>query len=160
MKLNGLAAAACALAIGLMLAGCGGGGGSSSSSITLAQGSDPAVNGSGSLASSAASKPEEDGELLMMTVDEAISRFKQLDPAVLGLSKESMSEYDIYPTEKAVPVDGMPCLKIIVYGETDAGTNQPEGTFLLARDGTALYRLEGKEVTKLDMERRRTAAST
>lgn len=153
MKLNGLAAAACAVAIGLMLAGCGGGGNSSSSSITLAQGSDPVVNDTGSLVSSAASETEkQDGELLMMTVDEAISRFKQLDPAMLGLSKLSMSEYDIYPTEKAVPVDGIPCLKIIVYDETDVGTNQPEGTFLLARDGTALYRLEGKEVTKLDME--------
>lgn len=152
MKLNGLAAAVCAAAIGLMLAGCGGGGSSSSSSITLAQGSDPVVNETGSLVSSTVSVAEESGELMMMTVDEAIARFKRLDPAALGLAKEDMSEYDVYPTEKAVPVDGMPCLKIVVYGESDVGTNQPEGTFLLARDGTVLYRLEGREVTKLDIE--------
>ncbi len=51
MKLNSLALAVCGAALGLMLAGCGGGGNSSSSSITLAQASDPAVNGSGSLRS-------------------------------------------------------------------------------------------------------------
>lgn len=151
MKLNSLAIAACAAAVGLMLAGCGGGGNSSSSSITLAQGSDPVVNEAGSLVSSVASELEKNEELLMMTVDETISNFKRLDPAVLGLQGEDMSEYDVYPSEKAVPVDGIPCLKIIVYYETDVGTNQPEGTFLMARDGTALYRLEGREVTKLEM---------
>lgn len=154
MKLNSLALAVCGAALGLMLAGCGGGGNSSSSAITLAQGSDPVVNS----AASAVSAPEGEGEekegekLLMMTVDEAITRFKQLDPKVLGLPGEDMSAYEVYPTEKAVPVDGIPCLKITVYNESSAGTNNPEGTFLLARDGTALYRLEGNEVTELEMD--------
>lgn len=152
MKLNSLALAVCGAALGLMLAGCGGGGNSSSSSITLAQGSDPATNGSGSLVSSVVSKTEGNEELVMMTVDEAISYFKTLDPAVLGLSGEDMSAYEVYPTEKAVPVDGMPCLKITVYYESSVGTNQPEATFLMARDGTALYRLEDNEVTKLDID--------
>lgn len=149
MKLKCLVMAVCGAVLGLMLAGCGGGGNSSSSSVTLAQGSDPAVN---SAVSSAASESGESEKLIMMTVDEAIARFKALDPAVLGLAGEDMSAYEVYPTEKAVPVDGIPCLKITVYEESSAGTNQPEGTFLMARDGTALYRLEDKEVTKLEMD--------
>ena len=151
MKLNSLALAVCGAALGLMLAGCGGGGNSSSSSVTLAQGSDPVVNSAVSAVSSAVSEGGE-GEKLLMTVDEAISHFKQLSPETLGLPGEDMSVYEIYPTEKAVPVDGIPCLKIIVYDESDVGTNHPEATFLMARDGTALYRLEGNEVTKLEMD--------
>ncbi len=156
MKLNSLALAVCGAALGLMLAGCGGGGNSSSSSITLAQASDPGVNGSGSLVSSAAASSEvseaNSEKLVMMTVDEAITRFKSLDPEILGLPGEDMSGYQMYPTEKAVPVDGLPCLKITVYDESEVGTNHPEGTFLMARDGTALYKLEGNEVTRLEME--------
>lgn len=156
MKRNSLALGLCGAAIWLALAGCGGGGASSSSSLTLAQGSDPAVNGAGSgvsapEASGTSSGEEDDGELLMMTVDEAIAHFKGLDPASLGLEGEDMSGYGLYPTEKAVPVDGMPCLKIIVYGESEAGTNHPVATFLMARDGTAVYRLEDGQVTKLDI---------
>ena len=75
MKLESLALAACTVALGIMLAGCGGGGNSSSSSITLAQGSDPAVNGSSSQVSSSSTVETDKGdELLMMTVDEALSR--------------------------------------------------------------------------------------
>lgn len=152
MKLESLALAACTVALGLMLAGCGGGGNSSSSSVTLAQGSDPAVNGSSSQVSSSSTVETDKGdELLMMTVDEALSRFKQLSPEVLGLPGEEMSVYEMYPSEKAVPVDGIPCLKIIVYNESKSGTNEPAGVFLLARDGTALYKLEGNQVTQLEM---------
>lgn len=148
MKLKCLVMAVCGAALGLMLAGCSGGGNSSSSAITLAQGSDPVVN---SAVSSAASMGGESESLIMMTVDEAIARFKTIDPAALGLSGEDMSAYEVYPTEKAVPVDGIPCLKITVYEESSVGTNQPEGTFLMARDGTAMYRLEDNEVTKLEI---------
>ncbi len=151
MKLESLALAACTVALGLMLAGCGGGGNSSSSSVTLAQGSDPAVNGSSSQVSSSPAVETDKGDELMMTVDEALSRFKQLSPEVLGLPGEEMSEYEMYPSEKAVPVDGIPCLKIIVYNESKSGTNEPAGVFLLARDGTALYKLEGNQVTQLEM---------
>ncbi len=151
MRLKSLALALCGAALGLMLAGCGGGGNSSSSSVTLAQGSDPAVNGSSSPVSSAVSEAPKSEELLMMTVDEALSYFSRLAPETLGLPGEDMSEYEIYPSEKAVPVDGLPCLKITVYAESDSGTNEPAGTFLLARDGTAVYRLEGNQVTQLDM---------
>lgn len=151
-----LALGLCGAAVLLALAGCGGGGASSSSSVTLAQGSDPVVNGSGSsLSSPEASGISSEGgdveELMMMTVDEAIAHFETLDPAALGLEGEDMSAYELYPTEKAVPVDGLPCLKITVYKETEAGTNEPVGTFLLARDGTAVYRLDDGQVTELDV---------
>lgn len=141
-----------AAALSLLLAGCSGAG-SSSSGSTLAEGSSPIVNGSGSsLTSSVSSTPaQEDPELRMMTVDEALDYFNGLNPQDLGLPGETMEEYQTYPSEKAVPVDGLPCMKLIVYADSSAGTNAPEATFLVARDGSAVYRLENGEVTQLEI---------
>lgn len=154
MRQKGFAPALCALALTLALTACQGGGGSSSGS-TLAEGSNPVVNESSSVSSTASSavssQPQETEELHMMTVEETMDFFNGLSPSVLGLPGESMSEYQIYPSEKAVPVDGLPCMKIIVYGDTSVGTNEPEGIFLLARDASALYHLVDGEVTQLDM---------
>lgn len=148
MKHHSLRAAAAALALALALAGCGGGdpgSGASSPSGTLAEGSDPLVNG----ASSALAQEEE--PLHMMTIEETIEYFKSLDPAVLGLEGESMEAYHIYPSEKAIPVDNLPCMKLTVYASTEAGTNSPEETFLVARDGTAVYRLVDGEAEQIDL---------
>lgn len=141
-----------AAALSLLLAACSGAG-SSSSGSTLAEGSNPIVNDSGSsLGSSVSSAVLEEGpELHMMTVDETLEYFDQLDPQALGLSGDSMEQYQTYPSEKAVPVDGIPCMKLIVYADSSVGTNMPEATFLVARDGTAIYRLENGEVTKVDI---------
>ena len=84
-----------------------------------------------------------------MTLMEVMDFVNSLDPADLGLSGESMSEYQIYQSEKAIPVDNLPCMKITVYS-AESGSNRPEGTFLVARDGTAIYRLEGDAVTKVE----------
>ncbi len=138
--------AAGALSLCLALSGCGGGGSSSSSSGGgLAQGSDPLVNGS-----AVSSGLVEQEELHMMTVDETVAFFKTYKPSQLGLEGESMEEYQVYPIEKAIPVDGLPCMKMTVYSSSQAGTNQPTGTFLVARDGTAVYKLDGETVTKVE----------
>ena len=60
-----------------------------------------------------------------------------------------MEEYNFYPSEKAIPVYGLPSMKVIVYRQTEASTNEPVGTFLVARDGMAVYRLEEGDVTKV-----------
>lgn len=149
MKHHSLRAAAAALALSLALSGCGGGdpgSAASGSSGTLAEGSDPLVNG----ASSALSSQEE--PMHMMTIEETIDYFKTLDPAALGLKGKSMEDYNIYPSEKAIPVDNLPCMKITVYASTEAGTNAPEDTFLVARDGSAIYRLVDGQAEELDIK--------
>lgn len=147
-----------ALLLAAGLAACGGGGASSSSGLTLAEGSgvanEPASgteSASGSESGAASSQGEaSQEERHMMTVDETMDYFRALDPALLDLDAASMDEYQIYPSEKAIPVDGLPCMKIIVYGDSEFGTNEPVATFLVARDGTALYRLEGDVAEKVD----------
>ena len=95
---------------------------------------------------------ETEGEQLhMMTIEETIEYFKRLDPTALGLKGESMADYQIYPSEKAIPVDNLPCMKLIVYAKTEAGTNTPEETFLVARDGTAVYRLVDGQAEEIDL---------
>lgn len=155
IKWNRLGLAAAALALGLALAGCGGGdpgSGASGSSGTLAEGSDPVVNGSSVSSGSAPASQEEGEQLHMMTTEETIDYFRTLDPKALGLEKDSMEEYQVYQVEKAIPVDNLPCMKITVYARSDAGTNEPEQTFLVARDGTAVYRLlEDETVEEVDL---------
>ena len=151
---NRLGLAAAALALGLALAGCGGGdpgSGASGASGTLAEGSDPVVNGS-SVSSGSALAPQEGEQLHMMTTEETIEYFRALDPKALGLEKDSMEDYQVYQVEKAIPVDNLPCMKITVYARSEAGTNEPEQTFLVARDGTAVYRLlEDETVEEVDL---------
>ena len=151
MQIHRLAGLAAALLLALALSACGGGdpGSSSSSGGGLALGSDPVVNGSQAGSSSGLETQEE--PLHMMTIDETLTFFGSLNPANLGLEGESMAEYSFYPTEKAIPVDGLPCMKVTVYKKTEAGTNSPELTFLVARDGTAVYRLQDGQAEKLDI---------
>lgn len=153
MKTHKFALGAAALLLSLALAGCGGddaGSGVSGGSGTLAEGSSPVVNGS--VASSGLEDQQEEQEQLhMMTIDETIDYFNRLSPSSLGLSGESMEEYEVYPTAKAIPVDNLPCMKITVYAKTEEGTNAPLDTFLVARDGTAVYRLVDGQAEKLEL---------
>ena len=110
------------------------------------------VNGSSVSSGSAPTSQEEGEQLHMMTTEETIDYFRTLDPKALGLEKDSMEEYQVYQVEKAIPVDNLPCMKITVYARSDAGTNEPEQTFLVARDGTAVYRLlEDETVEEVDL---------
>ena len=125
--------------LALTLAGCGGGEGTSSV---------------GTLAESAQSSLEDAGsELEVMTVEETVEHFKQLSPQVLGLEGQRVSEYDVYNQQASVPVDGIPCLELTVYDKNATDTNTPLGTYLYARDGTALYELdvETDTLTRLEL---------
>ena len=125
--------------LALALAGCGGGEGTSSV---------------GTLAESAQSSLEDaESELEVMTVEETVEHFKQLSPQVLGLEGQRVSEYDVYNQQASVPVDGIPCLELTVYDKNATDTNTPLGTYLYARDGTALYELdvETDTLTRLEL---------
>ena len=125
--------------LALTLAGCGGGEGTSSV---------------GTLAERAQSSLEDAGrELEVMTVEETVEHFKQLSPQVLGLEGQRVSEYDVYNQQASVPVDGIPCLELTVYDKNATDTNTPLGTYLYARDGTALYELdvETDTLTRLEL---------
>ena len=117
--------------LALALAGCGGGEGTSSV---------------GTLAESAQSSLEDaESELEVMTVEETVEHFKQLSPQVLGLEGQRVSEYDVYNQQASVPVT--------VYDKNATDTNTPLGTYLYARDGTALYELdvETDTLTRLEL---------
>ena len=125
--------------LALTLAGCGGGEGTSSV---------------GTLAESAQSSLEDaESELEVMTVEETVEHFKQLSPQGLGLEGQRVSEYDVYNQQASVPVDGIPCLELTVYDKNATDTNTPLGTYLYARDGTALYELdvETDTLTRLEL---------
>lgn len=123
--------------------------------LTACGGGEGATSSSGTLAESALSQLEDaESELEVMTVEEAVEHFKALKPQVLGLEGESLDTYEVFHQQASVPVDGVPCLEVTVYGESQVDTNVPLGTYLYARDGTALYRLdvESDTITKLDMD--------
>lgn len=148
-----------ALALGLILTACSDSGDSSSGSTLAETASVPGESsgltdeGAASSGADLAETVNQEPQVHMMTVDETINFFMNLDPSVLGLPGDSMEGYQVYPTEKAVPVDGLPCMKLIVYDDDgEAGTNSPKGTFLMSRDGARVYRLEGEEAIPIEWE--------
>jgi hypothetical protein len=75
-----------------------------------------------------------------MTLNQAIDFMYECDPADLGLSGESMAEYDIMPMDGAVLVGTTPCQRMNVYGrDSKTGTNVIAGQYLLSGDGRYLY---------------------
>ncbi len=77
-----------------------------------------------------------------MTLTQAIDFMYESDPARLGLSGESMEEYDIMPMDGAVLVGTVPCQRMNVYGkDPKTGTNIIAGQYLLSGDGRYLYRV-------------------
>lgn len=117
------------------LAACGGGEGDGDSD------SGPS---SSSLVDSTLSEAEpSSSELEVMTVEETVEYFKRLSPQVLGLEGKTMDGYEVFHNQASIPVDGIPCLEISVYSvDSESKTNEAVGTYLLARDATALYRLD------------------
>jgi len=108
----------------------------------------------GTLAESALSSLEEaESELEVLTIEEIVDRFMALSPKDLGLEGESFDEYEVFHQQASVPVDGLPCLEITVYEKNQTHTNTPLGTYLFARDGSALYKLDVSTdtLTKLEL---------
>ncbi len=85
---------------------------------------------------------------------EAVEYIESLSPSVLGLEGESMEEYEVYPGERVVLVEDIPCTEIDVYSVTAAGTNDIQGRYLLTKTGPRrLFRLDTftKQVTELPL---------
>lgn len=69
-----------------------------------------------------------------MTTAETLEYIRRFTPASLGLSGQSMDDYEIYASENIVLVDGYTCTELSVYSKDDsAGTNDIEGWYLLSR---------------------------
>lgn len=83
-----------------------------------------------------------------MTISEAISYFKKLEPADVGLTGDKMSDYQIYLVDGLVFVDNRACLKFSIYNTTDPQlTGQVQGIYLMTGDKKYLYRLDQKNET-------------
>lgn len=77
-----------------------------------------------------------------MTLNQAIDFMYESDPAALGLSGESMAEYDIMPMDGAVLVGTTPCQRMNVYKrDSTTGTYVIAGQYLLSGDGRYLYHI-------------------
>ena len=88
-----------------------------------------------------------------MTVSDVVSYFKGLSPSVLGLEGESMDDYDVYPMEGLIRVNGAEVAEVSVYSD-ESGANQILGTYLVTRSGVRkVYRFNPwtKEVEELDL---------
>lgn len=78
-----------------------------------------------------------------MSENEMVDYFNSLTPADLGLSGESMSEYEVYVMGGNVLVDEHPCVKLQVYSRNNAGdTNQFVGMYLMSSGGEYIYRVD------------------
>ena len=75
-----------------------------------------------------------------LTWSEAIDFLQKTDPAKLGLTG-SMADYSIIPYQGLVEVDGMPAVKLTVYGRTSYNTNIIAGTYLITQGGQSIYKI-------------------
>ena len=77
-----------------------------------------------------------------MTLAQAIDFMYACEPVDLGLSGESMADYDIMPMDGAVLVGTTPCQRMNVYGmDPNTGTYIIAGQYLLSGDGRYLYHI-------------------
>ena len=75
-----------------------------------------------------------------LTLSQAVDYFYKQKPADLGLSGESMREYQVFALDGAVMVDGIPCLRMNVYSkDPNTHTNVIAGQYLMSGDGAQLY---------------------
>lgn len=79
-------------------------------------------------------QPEEVQDEKELTVTDAVEFLHGLPPSVLGLAGDSMEEYQIFPAQEVVSVDGLPCSKLFVYRVNEkTGTNVIQGVYFLSR---------------------------
>ncbi len=86
-----------------------------------------------------------------MTLMEAVDYFHTLDPSVLGLSGETMDDYQVLALDGAVLVGTTPCLRMNVYKKDEkTGTNVIAGQYLFSNTGRELYWVGlGGEIQKI-----------
>lgn len=79
------------------------------------------------------------GGMGAMTLGDMVSYVSSLQPADLGLSGSSMSEYTVIPVEGNPMVDGQVCRHVNVYKEdANTGTNTFQGSYLIG--GSSIYK--------------------
>lgn len=79
------------------------------------------------------------GGMGAMTLGDMVSYVSSLQPADLGLSGASMSEYTVIPVEGNPMVDGQVCRHVNVYKEDpNTGTNTFQGSYLIG--GSSIYK--------------------
>ena len=86
------------------------------------------------------------------TLVDQIQYFYTLSPELLGLEGESLDQYDIFPLEGILSVDGSPCRQMQVYHTKEPEmTNAISGIYLLTLDLKHVYHLDpfNMVVTKL-----------
>lgn len=83
-----------------------------------------------------------------------IEKIKGMSPSQLGLDGESMEEYEIFPVEGFVKVDGLDCRRFNLYRRVESGGGHYpdlEGIIVLSADQEHIYWLdpESNAVTEL-----------
>ena len=83
-----------------------------------------------------------------------IEKIKGMSPSQLGLDGESMEEYEIFPVEGFVKVDGLDCRRFNLYRRMESGGGHYpdlEGIIMLSADQEHIYWLdpESNAVTEL-----------
>lgn len=86
-------------------------------------------------------KPTPPAQIQPMTLNQAVEFIEGMDPATLGLPGESMAMYNVYPIEGLVSVNGQACAQFRVYHNTEAGTNEVAGIYLITADKKHIYSL-------------------
>ena len=77
-----------------------------------------------------------------LSVRGAQARLEAMTPAELGLSGESMEEYNVYPIDGVEMVDGVACITLYVYSDGGGqGGNEFMGSYLMSIDGAHLYQV-------------------
>lgn len=78
-----------------------------------------------------------------MTAQETVQYVRSLSPQVLGLEGDSMSSFEIYPSDHVVPVDGVLCTELSIYSNDGSAGNDIEGMYLVSRGADhRLFRLD------------------
>lgn len=79
------------------------------------------------------------------SLPQQMDQLKAMSPSELGLPGDSMDEYEIYPGEGFVMVDGTPCRKFNIYRRQGSGEvhyTDIVGIFLFSGDQQHIYRLD------------------
>ncbi len=98
--------------------------------------------------------PEEPEEAPPTSVSEQRDYFKSLNPERIGLEGDDMDDYEVFPQQGWVLVDGISCREINVYlQDARNATNVYMGTYYLSSDLSTLYqKTEDGEIVLLPLD--------
>lgn len=90
-------------------------------------------------------KPEKAEPPKPASISEQMERIQSMTPSQLALPGTSMDEYDIYPIEGFVKIDGMDCRRFHIYEAGDS--YNLTGIIFLSGDQQHVYRMDPKDNT-------------